>query len=50
MRRRLGIAVLAVMALAALGAVCEAAAMDAAERQLALDRLLVTGSALYVAA
>jgi LmbE family N-acetylglucosaminyl deacetylase len=27
-----------------------AAAMDAAQRQLALDRLLVTGSALYVAA
>jgi LmbE family N-acetylglucosaminyl deacetylase len=44
------VAVLSVGVLAALTAVGEAATMDAAARQLALDRLLVTGSALYVAA
>jgi LmbE family N-acetylglucosaminyl deacetylase len=41
---------LALAALAALAAGGADASMDAAERQLALDRLLVTGSALYVAA
>jgi LmbE family N-acetylglucosaminyl deacetylase len=50
MSARSRVAILVVVAVVVLGAVHEAAAMDAAERQLALDRLLVTGSALYVAA
>jgi LmbE family N-acetylglucosaminyl deacetylase len=49
-RRKSIVALLAFVVAAALAAGGADASMDAAERQLALDRLLVTGSALYVAA